>query len=568
MSMTTDQVIETINSTPDTWLERDGKGKGFICPLCQSGSGKQGTGLSENKKTQTPYQYKCFNCQEYGDMIHFVQRAFNLPERLDAIDKAREIWGIEPFTPRKKGGEKPTPTEPIATEPDKVIATDKVYNLEALMTSTKPVIITMDEVDARTLQAVGVEAIALISAKGYGTVIDYLRTNRPVSGIILSLDDNKGGKHASTKLYSAISGQGIPVMELDMKLDYPTIYHAYKEDPDAFIEAVNKAVESFRGELLAMELQKIEAYKEGSARSYLGALMRTIQDTKTTKPIATGYPDLDHVLDGGLYEGLYILGAISSLGKTTFIQQMADQIAQAGHDVLFFSLEMSRLEIMSKSISRHTFNRSINDTGKTHLAKTGRGVISGWKWESYTDQEKQLINKSIEDYGSYGDKIYIVEGQGNIGAKQILQRVEEHIKYTGNTPIVIVDYLQILAPHDPRATDKQNTDKAVLDLKRISRDYSTPVIGISSLNRANYKTQISYEAFKESGAIEYSSDVLIGLQLAGVGANNFDVDEAKEKIPREIELKILKNRSGRTGAKIEYLYYPMFNYFEEASVSY
>lgn len=64
-------------------------------------------------------------------------------------------------------------------------------------------------------------------------------------------------------------------------------------------------------------------------------------------------------------------------------------------------------------------------------------------------------------------------------------------------------------------------------------------------------------------AIEYSSDVLIGLQLKGAGTKEFDVTEAKAKNPREIELVILKNRNGATGKRIQYKYYPMFNYFEE-----
>ena len=70
------------------------------------------------------------------------------------------------------------------------------------------------------------------------------------------------------------------------------------------------------------------------------------------------------------------------------------------------------------------------------------------------------------------------------------------------------------------------------------------------------------EAFKESGAIEYSSDVLIGLQLKGAGEKNFDANEEKKKSPREIELIILKNRNGSTGDKLGYRYYPLFNYFE------
>ena len=49
----------------------------------------------------------------------------------------------------------------------------------------------------------------------------------------------------------------------------------------------------------------------------------------------------------------------------------------------------------------------------------------------------------------------------------------------------------------------------------------------------------------------------------GVGSKSFDVDTAKSKNPREIEAIILKNRNGRTGDKIGYKFYAMFNYFEE-----
>lgn len=128
---------------------------------------------------------------------------------------------------------------------------------------------------------------------------------------------------------------------------------------------------------------------------------------------------------------------------------------------------------------------------------------------------------------------------------------------------MIIDYIQIIAPYSERATDKQNIDKAVIELKRISRDFKVPIIGISSFNRANYNTPVTMEAFKESGAIEYSSDVLIGLQLEGVGKDKVDVNAKKDKNPREIELVVLKNRNGATGKKVSYNYYPLFNYFKE-----
>ncbi len=224
---------------------------------------------------------------------------------------------------------------------------------------------------------------------------------------------------------------------------------------------------------------------------------------------------------------------------------------------------MARTEIIAKSISRHTLQTVLETGGDIRNAKTARGITTGTRYIDYNQTERELINGAIRAYSEYAEHIYISEGVGDIGAEQIRQTVKEHILYTGRTPVVIIDYLQILAPYSERATDKQNTDKAVMELKRISRDYKTPVIGISSFNRANYSVAVTMEAFKESGAIEYSSDVLIGLQLKGAGGKDFDANEAKRKDPREIELVILKNRNGRTGDKLGFRFYPMFNYFSE-----
>ena len=260
---------------------------------------------------------------------------------------------------------------------------------------------------------------------------------------------------------------------------------------------------------------------------------------------------------------MYCVGAISSLGKTTFVTQIADQIAAQGTDVLIFSIEMSRWEIISKSLSRHTVIESIASNSDIRNAKTARGITEGSRYSSYSNPEIDLINKAGENYSQYCKNIYIVEGTGPIGVELIRKTVENHLKYTGKVPVVIIDYLQILYPVNERLTEKQNTDRSVIELKRISRDFKTPVIAISSFNRENYKSVVSMQSFKESGAIEYSSDVLIGLQLKGTGPANFDVNEAKSRNPREIELVVLKNRNGRTGIKMEFDYYAMYNYFKE-----
>ena len=96
-----------------------------------------------------------------------------------------------------------------------------------------------------------------------------------------------------------------------------------------------------------------------------------------------------------------------------------------------------------------------------------------------------------------------------------------------------------------------------------SRDFDLPVLAISSFNRENYRSAVSMEAFKESGAVEYSSDVLFGLQLAGAGGANFDANDAKQRSPRELELVMLKNRNGIPYARLPLSYDAKYNYFTE-----
>lgn len=283
-----------------------------------------------------------------------------------------------------------------------------------------------------------------------------------------------------------------------------------------------------------------------------------------SKPFSTGIITLDQVLDGGIYTGLYFIGGGTSSGKTTLMMQIMDSIASQGQDVLIFSLEMARHELMAKSISRLTLLQCFQDKINTSNAKTTRDILSGARHEEYNKTEKELFKAACRKYEEdIGGRLYILEGIGNIGVNEVRAAVEKHIRNTGNKPVVFIDYLQLLAPVNERYTDKQNMDKSVMELKRISRDFAIPVLAVSSLNRASYQNNIDLEAFKESGAIEYSSDVLLGLQYQGAGNKAFDKETAEKQRQRKMELKILKQRNAPKGQKLGFDFYSFANYFHE-----
>lgn len=439
------------------------------------------------------------------------------------------------------------------------VGSTHIFNLEALKTADRSIYVVEGELDALSIIDVGGEAIGLGSISQKNKFIEAVKKDRPADPLIIALDNDKKGKEGAKELIKALKDNGIPCYQADPYNGAKDANMALMKDREAFKKEVMRVY------MTDEELQEADRkeYLKTSTANYIKDFIQGISESADTPAISTGFKKLDEELDGGLYEGLYVIGGIASLGKTSLTLQIADQIAEAGHDVLIFSLEMARTELMSKSISRITLKTVNAEGGDTRNAKTARGITTGARYKNYSKEEKNLISRSVKQYGEYARHIFIHEGVGNIGTDYIRKTIDRHIFFTGNKPVVFIDYIQVLAPQDIRATDKQNTDKAVLELKRISRDFKIPVFGISSFNRASYSNEVAMDAFKESGSLEYGSDVLIGLQLEGAGKKDFDSTKAKTENPRKIELVILKNRNGKTGAKIQYSYYPAFNYFIE-----
>ena len=366
--------------------------------------------------------------------------------------------------------------------------------------------------------------------------------------IILTNEKDPNAKLKAVNVFKILTNTGLKVFKQSATRSYKAITCAGAEETRAAL------AEQYR--------------KNFSVGGNIAEFDNVINSNANTPAIKTGFKILDQVLDGGLYEGLYTIGAISSLGKTAFCGNIADSIATAGHDVIIFSFEMSKFEFIARSISKLTFAYFLShrDTIKFEWCKTERGITDGSRYKNYCPEELELINRCKNAYAAKtGQHLYIYESIGEMSVNDIANIVKTHIENTGNKPVVIIDYLQLIKNEDPRinSNDKVKTDANLTALKKLSRDEKLAIIAISSFNRNSYETRARFESFKESGSVEYTSSVLLALQLAGVEEDNFNVNEAKAKNPREVELVILKNRQAKSGDTIKYFYYPMFNFFYE-----
>jgi replicative DNA helicase len=320
------------------------------------------------------------------------------------------------------------------------------------------------------------------------------------------------------------------------------------------------------GEQMEIDLEKNDSSDEvfDTMENYLDNILPAdIKDFSTYKGRKTGFNNLDNVI-GSLYPGFYVVGALSSLGKTTFCHQLADQMAERGEHILYFSLEQSRLEMVTKSLSRTMAKKNMDKAFSSLQIRTGK-----------TSQELQ---EAIQKYKNVvGNNMNIVQGNLETNIKTVETLTESYIIRKQVKPIVFIDYLQILQgdPTKDFSMLKQCVDDNVKRLKQLSEKFHITVIAISSVNRQNYLSVMDFESFKESGNIEFTADVVWGLQLQAIHEDLFSqkdklnekrerIQRAKAESPRKIELICLKNRYGISSYNALFDYYSRVDLFVES----
>lgn len=425
-----------------------------------------------------------------------------------------------------------------------------VFNAAAIYSGADAVFVTEGIFDAMSVIEAGCQAIALNSVSNCGQLIKMLEAKRTDATFILCLDSDSAGQNATDKLAKDLQRLNISYIIGDVTNGHKDANEALCADREAFFESVHE--------------ETLRIVKPDAVSLYISRALGDDLDKYTeAKDRKTGFATLDSKMSG-LYAGLYVVGAVSSLGKTTFMLQIADQLAAAGEDVLFFSLEQSRLELVSKSIARIIAQNDI--TQAVNSLSLRRGNWTAAAQNAITDYVQMI-----------GDRLSIIEGNFACNISFIGEYIRKYIDRTQKKPVVFIDYLQILQPEKDKRGRTQGTketvDHTVTELKRISREHGLTVFVVSSFNRMNYSNPVDFESFKESGGIEYTADFLCGLQLKAINdVKKADISERKEKlerakleIPRKIEFVCLKNRYGVSRFNSFFDYYPHCDlYIEDA----
>ena len=430
-----------------------------------------------------------------------------------------------------------------------------IFNLRDLYNvDHQPVFITEGQLDCLSFKEIERYSIGL-NGLGFNTLLEQIKNNQISVPLIIATDNDKAGNEVFDKLSLELIKLDVPYVRFKYPNDIKDPNEFLINQKDKFIESALSAIEN----ALTVKDREKNKYIETSAGNYLNLFRKRIK-SPLYKPISLCFEDLNYMLGGGLIGSSTVyIGASPSVGKTTFVMQLVENVAKKhNRDVLYFSLEMSKDQLISKSISRITYEISKDNK----YASSNIDILKGYDYYLYDSKKINLIEKGFEIYKQYGDHIYIIDDcEPNI--KNIIDRANEHIRITKSVPIIVIDYLQLL---NNGKDDMQSIIKeTVYALKQYSIKNDTIGIAITAFNRASAGKASSLESGRDSSNIEYGADYYFSLNFTDIEDHKEDVDldELKAQDTRYITLKILKNRLGITGTKLEYEYIPRFNYFKE-----
>lgn len=244
--------------------------------------------------------------------------------------------------------------------------------------------------------------------------------------------------------------------------------------------------------------------------------------------VETGFVDFDD-MTGGLHNSeLIILAARPSMGKTALAMNIAQHAAIEVHaPVLFISLEMSAIELA---------DRMLCSLAKVNGHRLRNGTIGN-------DDRIRLGQKANEISQS---PLYVDDSPSRTVSEIAAAARRIKRRHQGSIGLIVIDYLQLIEPDNPRDPRQEQVAKIARRLKGMARELDVPVLCLSQLNRQaedskDHRPRLSH--LRESGAIEQDADVVMFVHRE----EYYHRGEDRDQYAGQAEIIIAKQRNGPVG---------------------
>ena len=243
---------------------------------------------------------------------------------------------------------------------------------------------------------------------------------------------------------------------------------------------------------------------------------------------ATGFKELDNKQK--FRSGVYALGGRPSVGKTTFVWQLLEQLAENGERCIYGTYGQRAAMIYLKSLTRKLYSYE-GDSAPSLMQ-----IVQG--------KRSRKFSSALTELSTEAKDLTVIELREET-ADDLVEMFGKFCSDDGKTPVFCIDYLE-----DIKRSREETETEILLKLKQFSRDTQATIILVTRINRQSYNTEVELKSFTSDVISE--ADVVWGLQF--YATKNFgewkkaDASEILFKLSqspsREMMLKCVKNNFG------------------------
>lgn len=299
-------------------------------------------------------------------------------------------------------------------------------------------------------------------------------------------------------------------------------------------------------DVLNIAEKSLYAIAEGStAKGFVGlpALARSTGDAieqlsshrRIVTGVSTGYDRFNEFTSGFQASDLIIIAARPSMGKTSFMMNIAEAIGVPGRDgapvpplehlcsVGVFSLEMSKEQISLRMLSAAA-------GVSNHIIRAG--MLSERNWRDIAEAQSRLAKATI-----------FIDDTPGIDVMEVRAKARR-LRQERGLDIIMIDYLQLMSVRGRTESRNQEISQISRGLKAVAKELGVPLIALSQLSRrpeqrtGDHRPQLS--DLRDSGSIEQDADVVAFIYRDEV----YNRDSEEKGIA---EIIISKQRNGPIG---------------------
>ena len=301
---------------------------------------------------------------------------------------------------------------------------------------------------------------------------------------------------------------------------------------DHFIDNLEKDLFVFSGKFRKQNLFPINSVIKDSITHLENLYRKKLSITG----IASSFAELDHLTSGFQPGEFVIIAARPSMGKTALSLNIAYDASLQKKTVAFFSLEMSKEQILMRLFSL---------SGKIPLSHLRTGQISDKSWDDLV-----MAASTVSETSFY------LDDSSSLSPFEIRSKARK-LKAKQGLDLLVIDYLQLMRLKNPLESREREVSEISRLLKSLAKELNIPIIALSQLNRGvesrhNRKPMLS--DLRESGSIEQDADVIMMLYRD----DYYNPDSAKKGLA---EVILNKQRNGPTGV-VTLKWNPTYGAFE------